>query len=415
MLHKVENLDLKRSRVCSIDVFRGIVMLGMVFVNDIGSRSFSNTQNVAVWLKHARVNDTIYFADVVFPAFIFIVGLSIPFAIAARWGRGESNLRIWKHILLRFLWLAVTGILMGNMWGAMQNGKGACIGIGFDVWCVLLLLGFVLVWMRYPSSEGMKRVLYYVLRGAGILLVVWMAAVFRENIGGDMRWLKVRWAILGRIGWAYVLACIVYFVFRRQPAGILGCMALAIALHIGDKGGVFDRFGFLDGVRSVVTFHDLIGSGGVMSLCGLFVGVVFVGVDSERREVLWMVLMAAGLYFGGSMLRGLYEEGIRKTTPAYLLYCGAICCVVYAFIYWLVDVRGFDRWTGFVKVVGQNPLLIYFMSFGLHPLLRATGVHWLNDHFNSGWVGVGRGVMVTFMLGAITVVLSKKWKVRVRL
>lgn len=73
------------SRVGSIDVFRGITMLLMLFVNDIGDIDLGHIQNAPGWLKHMPgAVDGMTVADVIFPCFLFIVGLSIPVSLGHR-------------------------------------------------------------------------------------------------------------------------------------------------------------------------------------------------------------------------------------------------------------------------------------------------------------------------------------------
>ena len=77
-------------RLASIDVFRALTMLLMIFVNDLGTLT-----NIPLWLEHTRAEeDGMGLADTVFPAFLFIVGLSIPFAIGNRWAKGVSQNKI---------------------------------------------------------------------------------------------------------------------------------------------------------------------------------------------------------------------------------------------------------------------------------------------------------------------------------
>src|SRR5437016_4948083 len=92
-------------RITSIDALRGLVIFTMIYVNDI-----AGAKHVPWWMKHfsdSFKGSGMTFVDLVFPAFLFIVGMSIPFALGARLCRGD---RIWKilgHILLRTISLLV--------------------------------------------------------------------------------------------------------------------------------------------------------------------------------------------------------------------------------------------------------------------------------------------------------------------
>src|SRR5579862_8652580 len=92
-------------RLASIDAFRAITMLLMIFVNDL-VLDF----NVPDWLEHAKEGeDRLGLADTVFPAFLFIVGLSIPLAIKSGRKRGETRISAFWHILRRGFALLVMG------------------------------------------------------------------------------------------------------------------------------------------------------------------------------------------------------------------------------------------------------------------------------------------------------------------
>src|SRR5205823_856838 len=101
-----------RLRITSIDALRGLVIFTMMNVNDI-----SGAKHVPWWMKHfsdSFKGSGMTFVDLVFPAFLFIVGMSIPFALGARLARGDSIWKILAHILLRTISLLVIGILMVN-------------------------------------------------------------------------------------------------------------------------------------------------------------------------------------------------------------------------------------------------------------------------------------------------------------
>ena len=99
------------SRFKSVDVFRAITMLLMVFVNDIDP-----VKDVPEWIKHVGRNvDGLGFADTIFPAFLFIVGLSLPFAIGNRLKKGQSFNQVAVYIVTRSLALLVMGFFHVNL------------------------------------------------------------------------------------------------------------------------------------------------------------------------------------------------------------------------------------------------------------------------------------------------------------
>ncbi|HTN08206.1 DUF5009 domain-containing protein, partial [Agriterribacter sp.] len=102
--------SLKPQRILSIDAFRGITILVMVFVNEL-----AGIRDIPQWMKHVPADaDAMTFVDVVFPAFLFIVGMSLPFAINNRVKKGDSFLQLQWHIVWRTLGLLVLGVFMVN-------------------------------------------------------------------------------------------------------------------------------------------------------------------------------------------------------------------------------------------------------------------------------------------------------------
>jgi heparan-alpha-glucosaminide N-acetyltransferase len=81
---------LRPGRVLAIDAFRGITFLAMIFVNELGGAT-----SITPWLKHVPADaDAMSFPDIVFPAFLFIVGMAIPFAIGGRIAKGDGALGV---------------------------------------------------------------------------------------------------------------------------------------------------------------------------------------------------------------------------------------------------------------------------------------------------------------------------------
>src|SRR5439155_556190 len=133
-------------RETSIDLVRGADVLLMLFVNQM-----AGVRGTPAFLLHkAHDVDGMTITDVVFPAFLFITGLAIPFALGGRLRRGDTG-GVWRHILTRTIALLVMGVLMVN---AERPGTGGVISP--DLWNVLMSVGVVLVWLA-PPRDGPGR------------------------------------------------------------------------------------------------------------------------------------------------------------------------------------------------------------------------------------------------------------------
>lgn len=399
-----------QTHLTSIDVFRGLTVLAMIFVNTLSEGSFKIT-NISPWMKHAQLPNTMTFVDVVSPFFIFIVGMCIPIAITRRFEKTKSWVQIWAHILIRAVSLMLIGTLMVNRWAFRETARP--IGMNADLWGVLLFVSFFLIWNRYPNSQGFKRTLFIALRVGGIVLLTYLVAIFRR--GEDMSWFKFgawgfwSWWVLGIIGWAYLVSCAIYIMFRRHIEGVMGCLGLLILLYIGDCAGVFNRFHFLDGIRHYVPFATLLGSWPSISTAGVVVGMLCTDgsvAQAPRKRITSILVFATGLFIAGFLLRPLLgiSSGEGKATPTWALYSSAISCVIYAFLYWLFDVLAKKRWVNFILPIGTNPLLVYLLSRMLHPLFGLLHLEFINNYFNSGITGILRTMLLTILL-----VLFSRW------
>lgn len=435
-------------RVYSIDVFRGLTMLVMIFVNVL---DMSMIRNTPWWLKHASFSspkpDFMTIADLIAPAFLFIVGAAIPFAVKKRRQLGDSWLKIWVHILIRTASLLLIGVFMGNMrssdvlkfladpkvvpvgvadairpWmpqaaDALQNSFFN-IGISHAFWSVLLLGSFMLVWNSYPKAQGLKRAIFVLMRLAGMVILVYLAIVFRSSKGPSVHGMKLTWYVIGTIGWSYLTACIVYFLFRSQLAGMMAFMALLFTMAIGDRVNVFDRFHCLDGLRNILPLGGMIGMRGGITVAGLIVGMLFMEgspAGTPAKRVWWISLYGLGLFAAGFLLRPLYGCSTPAATPTWGLYCCGYSCIIYALLYWLVDICQIRRWAFFTIPAGKNPLLAYFLSFMFIPLLLTLRIEWLNHYFQEGVVGIIRTIVVSLLIGWILTDLLSRLRVRLHL
>src|SRR3984957_1473772 len=97
-------------RIVSIDIFRGLTMAVMIFVNALPEEPI-----LPWWTYHAHAQqDLMTYVDMVFPFFLFIVGMSMPLAIERRLKQNPSQAALWLHIAMRSCGLIVLGLILAN-------------------------------------------------------------------------------------------------------------------------------------------------------------------------------------------------------------------------------------------------------------------------------------------------------------
>ncbi len=372
----------------------------MIFVNEVAGVS-----EIPAWLKHVPPNeDGMTFVDLVFPAFLFIVGMAIPLAIGRRLDRGEAKLPIISHIVTRTLSLLIVGVFMVNIGRINPEASG----ISKNGWVFLLFIAVILIWNQYPKLSGGLRWLFSGLRLLGITILLFLAYIYRSGSAENPTWMSTSWwGIIGLIGWAYLTACVVFLFFRRQMGGLVGMIALLILLFIGDKSGAID---FLSPISKYLNIGAHIGGHGAITVAGVVLALLVLDGASSRspwQQALRIISFGILLAAAGYLLRPLYGISKNEATPTWCLYSCSICCFVYAGLYWVIDVRQWKRWSAVLSPVGANPLLAYILPFLLWSAMGLIGVDYFHNHLNTGVVGVIRSIIFSFLMIAVTLGLSR--------
>ncbi len=392
------------ARVYSVDVLRGLTMAVMIFVNDV-----SGVKGIPWWTYHmdhmVPPRSGMTYVDVVFPTFLFVLGMAIPFALRRRMEQGISRLRLWAHILMRSLSLVVLGLILANA----EKADPKLTGLPEGAWPTIALLGAILFWLDYPKNG--RQTLYRILKYAGLAILIASLAIFREtNRAGQAGWLDFGyWEILGLIGRVYLAACILYFPVRNivwAPAAIfVGLNALNVASRLGMPS--LDRF-----IPYAVWPFD---NGELPSIA--FAGIVTYQIFFDervartfRKRALLALAFAAVLFAGGWTFTFL---GISKNaaTPAWCLYCSGIGVTLFLAIYWLVDVHGWRKWAAFVKPAGSNTLLTYLLPDLYYYTLGAAVATLMPG---SGWPGVVKSLVFTAFILFVSYLLTRK-RIRMQL
>ncbi|HNT92543.1 MAG: DUF5009 domain-containing protein [Bacteroidales bacterium] len=335
------------SRILSIDIMRGLTLLLMLFVNDL------NMKVAPAWLGHMKADhDGMGLADWVFPGFLFIVGMAIPFAISGRMKKGEPGAKILLHIAVRTLSLLIIGVLMLN--SGRVNPETT--GINKNLWALLMYVSVFLVWNDYP--RGRYNLLFLLMRAAGIAALIFLAIIFRSGTAEDPGWMIAGWwGILGLIGWGYLAASLIYLAVRDSVSWNVAAVVFFLIINIFDQVGVL---GFMDPLRPVLGII-IQGNVPLIVLTGMLAGVLLRKMKDSGHERTIILFIALGiLSLGiGFILRKWFIISKIMATPSWGMICSGISFLVFALIYWLADVRGLTRWAAMVRPAGKYSLTTY--------------------------------------------------------
>jgi heparan-alpha-glucosaminide N-acetyltransferase len=379
-------------RLLSVDAFRALTMLCMIFINDL-----SGVKGIPYWMDHAkRMQDTMGFADTIFPAFLFIVGLSIPLAIDRKMQKGESFGAISFSILSRSFALIVMGFMHVNL--EDYNSKFAVLSE--PVWEILLTLSFFLIWLDYPQTlSALKK---YILIGAGWLILLLLAFLYVGGRGNTPEGLHPSWwGILGIIGWSYLICASVYFLVKGNFIAVIIAFVAFIGFNIIDHGLhlKFSTIAIYDG-----SAISLVMAGTIISLW--YARMVVKGYDTK----LWLSLFLAGCaaIALGFLVRP-YTEGISKirSTPAWIFICIGISILVLEFMIYWVDFKGKKNWFSLIWPAGTVTLTCYLIPYFQGGFYNLFHFHY-PEFLNFGWGGFFRSWAVAFIVVIIGGFLAKR-------
>lgn len=334
-------------RILSIDIVRGLTLLLMLFVNDL------YMPGVPAWLGHTEMNfDGMGLADWVFPSFLFMVGISIPYAIEARRRRGASDLKIAGHILWRTLSLICIGVALLN--AGRINPE--LTGITASTWRWLFFLFLFMLWNSYPR-ESRYNLIFKILRAAGFIGIVVLLAIFRAGTPEDPQWLVASWwGILGLIGWGYVVAALTSLATRGSLIGAVVVWAVFFALNCISSAGLNDWATSLRTILGTV----LQGNTPMIVLTGLVTGTYLMRSQHDKRRKMWTMVVAGVVSIAaGFVLRNWYIISKILATPSWGLICNGISLLVLAFVFYRTDICGRTRFTSLLETTGRNSMTTY--------------------------------------------------------
>ena len=312
-------------RLVSLDAYRGLIMLTLLcggIFSSLAGHPYWNwlaTQN-----EHVAWQGTVYW-DLIQPAFMFMVGVAMPFAFAARTARGDSWLSQALHAVRRAAMLVVIGVLLDHIGSDhIQIGFIRVLQqIAFGYLVAFLLLG------RTLATQG--AVVAAILVGYQAL---WM---FNPWNGPGGPWAQ---------GNANIGSAIDFWLLGRQYSGY----------YVG-----------MNAIPSSATI-----------ILGLMAGQYVQGARDTGRTARTLLLAGvAGIVIG--LVAGLWFPIIKRIwTPSFTVYSAGWTTLMLAACYWAVEVRGWRRWTFPLLVVGMNSIAAYVIGNAFRGWFRTATHAWID-------------------------------------
>ncbi len=297
------------TRLASLDAFRGLTIAGMILVNNPGSWS-----HVYAPLLHAEWHGWTP-TDLIFPFFLFIVGVAMSLSLEGRLERGEERTQLFAKVLKRSLIIVGLGLFLS----------------GFP--------RFDLDIMRIPGVLQRIGAVYF----AAALVVLYTA-----------RWVQVAVAAALLLGYWAVMTLVPVPGFGSgdlSPDGSLAAYVDRMILGVHLWREMWDPEGILSTFPAVAT-----------TLCGVFTGRLLRSGKPRLEITAWMFVLGWAAILLGIVWGLVFPINKNLWTSSYVVFTAGAALHLLAICYWLIDVKGWSSWAGPAIVFGLNAIAVFVLS-----------------------------------------------------
>lgn len=368
-------------RITSIDAFRGFVMLLMMgevlsFEKVYQALPDSSFWQFLTWHQsHVEwVGCSLH--DMIQPSFSFLVGVALPYSIASRIAKGQSQQTMLLHTLQRSFILIFLGIFLRSMYAPQTNftfeDTLTQIGLGYFF---LFLLGFRSAKVQMISLAALLLGYFlafalYPLPGAGFdyartgVTADWPHQLFgfgaHWNKNTNLAWAFDRWFLN---------------LFPRESPFIC-------------NGGGYATLSFIPTLGTMIL--------------GLTAGSQLKSDSLPQEKIKQFLIIGGSLLAAGWLLDALHICPIVKRiwTPTWTLFSGGLCFLILAFFYWSIDVLKTQKWYFILVVVGANSIAAYIIAHTIESFISSSlSIHLGKQYaavFGLAYAPLIRGILVLF-------------------
>jgi predicted acyltransferase len=310
-------------RVASLDAFRGATIALMVLVNDPG-----DPRNVYPPLLHAQWNGWTA-TDVVFPSFMWIVGVAITIVIARRLAAGVSRTQIFRQAFRRAVILYVLGLTV----------------------------------YAWPNFDLSTQRLLGVLQRIAICYLIATAIYLTSNIRGQILWIV---SLLG--GYWLLMMLVPVPGFGAGHLDVDGNFAhyvdrAVLGAHNYQDTKTWDPEGIISTLPAIATVLFGIVAGHILRLDGPL-----------GRRAAWLFIVGSLLVVAGEVCNTWLPINKKLWTSSFSLFMAGLDFAIFAIMLWIVDVQGYKRFTKPLAILGMNAIAVYMASELLDQVFRSIHV-----------------------------------------
>ncbi len=350
-----DKTTISKPRLRSLDAFRGLAIAGMLLVNKAGI-----TEEVYPWLAHAAWHGWTL-ADLVFPFFLFIVGVALAFSLAKYTPDNRPPKTVYLRILRRGVLLFVLGLMLNGFW-SYDWSTIRIMGVLQRISLAYVVTALLVLKLPRKTQWGIA---------AFLLLGYWLALTVipvPEYGAGTL-------TPVGNFG-AYV---------DRQVIGAAHLYAWDNFDNMGDPEGLF---GTLPAIATVLL--------GYFTGAWLRATAVVKGVRSSSQSTTLAMFGLGSLVVG--QIWGIWFPINKKLwSSSYVLFSVGLALLLLAACYELIEVRGKERWGKPLEVLGLNSIFIFIASVLVIKILVKTHIGsgdeapstytWIYEHVFLSWSG----------------------------
>ena len=327
------------NRLLSLDTFRGMTIAAMILVNTPGSWS-----HVYAPLKHAEWHGWTP-TDLIFPFFLFIVGVAMTFSIQTRIGVDFKS-DIYKKVVKRSVILFLLGLLLHFYpFGIPFTSEG---------------------WSNFSFSSIIDT--FMDIRIMGVLQRIALCYLFTSIMIIHLTHREQFYAAFSLLTF-YTCAMLLYgnLTLEDNLARTIDLTIFSPANMYSVRGLPFDPEGLLSTIPAVIT-----------TLSGVFVGNLLRGHLSPREKATQLIMWGLAGILLGNGLNILIPINKQLWTPSYVFLTSGWACLILSIFYWLIEIKNIKSWAKPFIVFGSNSIIVFVASGILVTTILKIKIH-LND------------------------------------